>query len=536
MAALRITPHLITRLAGYARWLDHLVANNQEWHSQDLRSTPLAQLLQCFNGQTPSEIELFQVRFCGKDWQGEFDRESHLCLSEGEASMVVREVHGPKPKASRLHFNTWLNASFRPVSLAEVLDSSVFCQRLAGRLNDLIGYRASDYQVADAACFWMDGRRIGHLLFRQGALLQPEQPQQHLPFELRCDFPFKVWSSDGLAGIMNGPGIFLLPCRYTYLSGPCDDLLEVSTDPVPAICGRSDYWDFLNYHCTILNTKTGKPVNPPQYPALRGSLGFGPNFCALGDQRSPQGRPLIGFMDGHGQWLGRPAWSDILLFNEGRAAVQDPVSKLWGFIDAQGTEIIPPAYLDSNFFNCGLAIVEPASNPGKRIVINAEGKALTAPWKSIEHGHNETFQIKDDTGYWGLLNKEGQLVVEPQPIDPHLDEDERRTCLYRQLQAHRAAQAKLLDTLPLPEAIAQLRPQSRRDLSDYGLWHRKVIVNAVSEHWQTILQTPMTGFISWSSPVGEDMFDLSQEAPVVLEKPDGDTVTLGIPWGDLVLA
>lgn len=307
MAALPVTPHLITRLAGYAHWLNYLAANNQEWQSQDLQSTSLSQLLQFFNGQTPSEIELFQVRHRGEDWQGEFDRESYLCFSEGEARMVVDQLRGPSRKASRLYFEHYLHASYRQITLAEVLASGDCTQRLERRLRELTHYPGVAYERANAAVFWLDGGTTRNLLFCDDQLIPPSESNRELLRELAWGKPMCVWNSEGQGSVMSTDGHFLLTCRYAYLDwNVVGQWVEASVDPLPDVRPVPGHWDFLNFRCDVLDIRTGHQINPSGTPALVNSLTHEYVFVALADGCTASGRPLLGFMDTEGHWLGAP--------------------------------------------------------------------------------------------------------------------------------------------------------------------------------------------------------------------------------------
>lgn len=534
---LPITPLLITRLAGYAQWLNHLAANNQEWSSQALQSTPQAQLLQFFNGQTPAEITLFQVRHQSEDWHGEYDRDRYLCLSEGEARMVVDRLRGPRPAACRLYFEHYLHASYRPITLAEVLASGEHCQRLERRLRELTHYPAAAYERANAAVFWLDGGTTRNLLFSDDQLIQPTEANHELLRKLAWGKPISVWNSEGLGGVMATDGRILLPFRFAYLDwnivGNC---VEASVDPLPDVTPPLGHWDFLNFRCTIFDIRSGRQVNPSTAPALVNSLAWGNAFVALADCCTVDGRPLLGFMDTEGHWLGSPCWADVLLFHDGMAAVQCPDTGLWGYINRQGETAIPPQFLDSKFFNHGLAFVQQPSSPNDWYAINQQGEIVTGPWQAIDHGRRNMIVVQDEQNRWALLDMAGQIKLAPQTLPDGLIEDERLRQLDDAYRTQRLALAERLKDAPLTQRVAELNPQSERDLAEIGLWNRTVSVSVLPEHWQTLIDPNVAAYIGWDYPVSASVFDLAQEAPITFTKNDGATVSIGIPWHDVRLA
>ena len=533
---LPITPQLITRLAGYAQWLEHLAANNQSWDAQDLQSTTLALLLRFFNGQAPANIALFQVHQRGEDWQGPFDRDSYLCLNEGEARMVVDQLRVPSPKASRLYFEHAQHASYRPITLAEVLASSELAQRLKRRLGALTHYPAPAYEQANAVVFWLDGGTTRNLLFSNDQLIPPSEVNRELLRELTWGKPICVWNSEGLGGVMAADGHFLLPCRYAYLDWRVvGNWVEASVDPLPEASSQPDHWDFLNFRCDVLDIRDGHQVTPERTPVLVNSLAWEYVFVALADQCKAEGRPLLGFMDADGNWLGAPYWADVLLYNDDMAAVQCPDTGLWGYINQHGETAIPPQFLDSNFFNHGLTFVQKPASPADWYAINKQGEFVTGPWRSIDHGRRGMLVVQDAQHRWALLDMAGQIKLAPQTLPDDLDEDGRLEQLNEAYRTQRQALAERLKDAPLAQRVAELNPQSESDLAEIGLWNHKVHVSALPERWQALIDTRVAPRIGWSYPVSGSIFDLAQEAPITFTKHDGSTVTIGIPWYDVEL-
>lgn len=528
---------LIARLAGYSKWLNFLGAGGLEWHSHDLQSTPQTQLLQFFGSQTLAEITLFQVRHNGEDWDGESDRDSYLCLCEGEARMVVGQLRGPKPKTRRLYFEHYLQASYRPVTLAEVLASAQSSQRLARRLRELTDYSTQAYERADAAVFWLEGGTSMNLLFCDDQLIPPTQANKDLHDTLSWGRPICVWNSDGLGGVMAVDGCFLISCRFSYLDGSITgNCVEALIEPLPDVTLPLSHWDFLKFRCDIFDIHTARQVNSPTTPALVHSLSVDGGFVALSDHHAAGGRTLLGFMDTDGHWLGEPMWVDVLLFNEGLAAVQCPETGHWGFINRQGDTVITPQFVDGGYFNDGLAFVQKPSRPKHWYAINTQGEVVTGPWRSIDHWFfRDMILVQDDQDRWALLDKTGKFTLDPHTLPDGLDENERLKHLADAYRSQRQALVTSLMDAPLHRQIAELKPQTKRDLTEMNLWRREISVSALPEHWQVLIDPAIAGRIGWEYPVSDSLFDLTQEAPVIFTKMDGETVGIGVPWQDIEL-
>lgn len=534
--ALPVVPDLVNRLSSYAKWLDFLRANNEGWTVQDLQGTAHDRLLAFFNSQPPEAITLFQVRQKGENWNGLFEHDSYLCLCEGEARMVVDQLRRPSPKVRRLYLEHYLHASYRPVTLAEVLASAEHSQRLARRLRELTDYTADAYDRANAAVFWLDGGTSMNLLFCDEQLILPTEANLDLRNTLSWGRHICVWNSDGLGGVMATDGRFLLPCRFAYLNWHIVyNCAEASTESLPDVALPLGHWDFLNYRCDIFDIRSGRQVNPSSAPVLVNSLAFERVFVALSDQYTPDGRPLLGFMDTEGHWVGTPCWADVLLFNDGLAAVQCAETGLWGFINRQGGTVISPQFIDSNFFNDGLAFMQNPTSPHDWYAINKQGEIVTGPWRSIDHGLRNLIVAQDAQDRWALLDMTGQVTLPPQTLPGGLDQDERLKHLADAYRAHRSALVQSLMDAPLHQRVAQLKPQSQRDLVEMKLWFREVSVSELPEFWRALIEPNIAGYIGWEYPVSASTFDLAQEAPITFTKKDGATVSIGIPWQDIQL-
>lgn len=532
------SPEPITLLAGYARWWAFLNETRPGWQAEDLTLASLRQSGAQFGEVAPTNVPVYQTHFSGLDWNGAFDRPAYLCLSEAEARMIQGEVQGPKRKVARLYFSSFINVRHETLPLGELLAAPEGQSLLYERLRAWMPYTPDDYARANSLCLMLDEARIRHFLYRDGVLLPPADPQQNLPRDMRFDQPMQVWSAAGLSGLIDAEGRFLLPCRYGYLSSPSYGLIEASPAFRAPVTLPIDHFDFLRYTCDVIEYETGRQVNPPGLDALQGSQGVGDTFVAVPADLDPA-QPRMGFMNREGQWLGRADWRDVLLDNEFHAAVQCPDTGLWGFIDRHGELAIPPRFSLGGHFNNGVAIVplpESQAVAGARwLLIDTQGRQLAGPWHDIEHDRGATFLVQDGEGRWGLIHRDGTLLVEPQAFDAAIGEDERIARLREGFRQRRQQAAARLYRQPLAEVAGTLDLNGQRDFMEYGLWGRAVHVRRLPEHWQAVFGATTQGRIGWEYPVSASLFNFKIEAPVVLDHPGDAPLTLGIAWGDLEL-
>jgi len=76
--------------------------------------------------------------------------------------------------------------------------------------------------------------------------------------------------------------------------------------------------------------------------------------------------------------------------------------------------------------------------------------------------------------------------------------------------------------------------KTEQDLVKMGLWYAKVGVVKLPSGYDAIVEEDV-GNIGWGYPVSADMFDMSVELPVILKKKNGEYVTLGIKYEDMIL-
>lgn len=135
-----------------------------------------------------------------------------------------------------------------------------------------------------------------------------------------------------------------------------------------------------------------------------------------------------------------PKYSAVYSFHEGLALVCDKKTELWGFINTSGQEVIPCQYLYSGeVFHDGVAIVMPDQQT--TICIDRKGNKLCEiPHIYMGAGFHDgrltiiaasdvsedgVFPMSGDMivfGYLGLMDKEGNIIVQPDTYEVPLGE------------------------------------------------------------------------------------------------------------------
>lgn len=502
-----------------------------------------------WDSEAPEMGSLWLVCFRGKQYDGPTDRTAYLCLAEAEAKMVVGEVHGPSSSGSPLSFQTYLNASYAEVSLPEVLADEHLRGLLQQRLKTLASYAAEDYERATQA-YWCLERGIQVILIDQGALIEPENPREQWPSNLRWKEPEVVWDEEGLAGVLGFDGQLLVPCQFASLRERLGNgRMEAVRGPLLEIHEPLEPHHMLKFLCDVIDIQTGQRINPPGVRAVRGSIWHDNEFVAVRDQDVDLPTPRLGFMDRDGHWLGKADWADLRAFSEGRAAVFCAQRQRWGYIDKHGDEVIAAQYAWAGSFNRGKALVQP-HNGGEPswLLIDLEGQCVTGPWAQIELARDNKLVVQaiEDAGsdLWSLLDESGRPLQERVAVPP--DErfrqgdvdlvQEAAHHLATTWRASRGAFASSLKGLPLKERIDAFKPCSERELMQLGVWGRRVRVQKASQRLQFHgFNVGSVGLLAVYYPVSLNVFSLSEEAPVTFEREGGGDVCIGVPWGSLEL-
>ena len=506
--------------------------------------------------------QVWVVHFFGRDWDGPFDRPAYLCLTEAEAQMVVGEVTGPKPKASRLGFDAYINARIEAVALEQVLQDETLGVLLCRRLKRLAAYAPEAYERATQHFLCLHEGGIAVLLLEGCHLTQPAQPRDDWPMELRWGQPLVVWNEAGLAGVMGPDGQLLVPCQFAALrSGLSGKRLLALREPVAPISEPIAPNAFTQLRCDVIDSHTGQRINPAGTSALLGSLGHDGECVAVTDDDERPGPTRVGFMNADGQWLGGCSWANVLLFHEGMAAVQDPDTLRWGYVDRAGQVVIAPQYLWPGYFNSKRAIVQAsltaAAEAALQIeggakamawyVIDPRGQTLTGPWACIDYALIDHFVVQalEDVGSdrWSLLDANGtpllvREAIRAEDVAFHISldpTDKAAEHLNRLWQQRRRSLALSLRGLPPQERVVQYRPTTERDLVSLGLWGQQV-------RCPQSVRSPALGegvkpeaYLECHYPVTLSIFNLVVEAPVTFTRADGSTVCIGVPWTELEL-
>lgn len=356
-----------------------------------------------------------------------------------------------------------------------------------------------------------------------------------------------------------------------WLSGDCTGRVLRGgslNEPVATIHEPIAPYAYTQFRCDVINSHTGQCINPPGTRALLGSLGHNGECVAVMEGDTHADSPRMGFMDCDGQWLGGCQWAGVLLFHENLAAVQDPDTLLWGYLNAQGRVAIAPQFAWPGFFNRKRAMVQVAWPSGQPrtghgafawLLIDTQGHTLGGPWAQIDFapGDHYVVQALADAGsdIWSLMDENGATLIdrEPVPVGEKPDEadelegshgpfhvtlspkEKAAQHLDALWKARRDSVAQSLRHLPLAERLAQLPPQTERDLAILGLWGQRV---RCTRPVQSIALGPMAeqvGTLEFSYPVSLSLFNLAVEAPVTFVRADGSTVCVGVPWDGLEL-
>ncbi len=152
---------------------------------------------------------------------------------------------------------------------------------------------------------------------------------------------------------------------------------------------------------------------------------------------SADGLVKTGFINAAGEIVIPPTYKNVDFFAEGLSRVSKD-GNLYGFIDKAGKTVIPEIYGSSDishYFSNGLVI---ASSDGAWQFLDKEGKIAAIPTWNKERYEIKSFEpfgadglaaffsepaesldepLGAHWGTWGLMNKKGEVVIEPQFVD-----------------------------------------------------------------------------------------------------------------------
>lgn len=118
---------------------------------------------------------------------------------------------------------------------------------------------------------------------------------------------------------------------------------------------------------------------------------------------------IIRSIDGH--YVGKRKYFKAFSFREGLCRISE--ANLYGFIDKEEKYVIPPFLYNARSFSEGLAAVQKKYSWN---FINKENKTvIRLDLKDVWDFHNGFATVKPfDPPLWGLIDKEGNYVIEPQ--------------------------------------------------------------------------------------------------------------------------
>lgn len=199
-----------------------------------------------------------------------------------------------------------------------------------------------------------------------------------------------------------------LPFGKTIVINENEDIVVYSKKDYDEI-----YFESAGLHQVVKNElvgymdKTGKEVIPCQFLL---AYEFSIDGLAPAQTKSEK----FGFINRDGQFVIEPIYDDASLFNFGRA----PVSKdgEWYFIDIHGNSVFDKTFQEANrFMENGLAFV--TFKDGQAGFINLSGEVVfyvNPDWR-IDGGFNQHDDLLafHDGEYFGILNREGEILVNP---------------------------------------------------------------------------------------------------------------------------
>jgi hypothetical protein len=160
-------------------------------------------------------------------------------------------------------------------------------------------------------------------------------------------------------------------------------------------------------------------------PFVEGFAGFclSSDPDASGDYK----KDLCGFIDRTGTIVVQPAFSDVLPFSEGLAAVAidlDPSyvgGETWGFYDAAGKEVIKPQYDSVGNFHDGLAVV--GNKDDKFGYIDKTGKPLVEMKYTNVSDFADGFAVVEDGKNYAIIDKTGKEVKKLDGVKVYAEND-----------------------------------------------------------------------------------------------------------------
>ena len=334
--------------------------------------------------------------------------------------------------------------------------------------------------------------------------------------------------------------------EYYYINVDYEGIVEVQKEKPDMVD------DHKEYLCDIVDLGTKKVLATN---ALCNSLD-GDHFITVDDE----GLLRYHQVDTKSRQISKITRPYLQIFNPihyAPKAVQDKDTLLWGYIDKHCDEIIAPKFTDWNTFSDNYTVV---SLDDRDVAIDIEGNVLIEPkYDKIKHYENDLFFVQKEDK-WAVFKSSEVLIdfldpVEwmdgafikthlpryipaeevPTAVQEHMNfkKDEKVEYVLKCLMLDRKRELKKQRyVLPLVEYVLLFETfEGQRELDEAGLWWREVDVKAceIISRYKDVLVDHASGIVGWRYPASAGMYNMSEEIPVMFEKKDGDSISLGIP-------
>lgn len=234
------------------------------------------------------------------------------------------------------------------------------------------------------------------------------------------DYWFWV-EQDGLVGALAADGTQLLPCEFNYVG-------QMGSEPYPLFGDVGDSEDNRRYFALLPDgtveereeasfgwTFSDTGWQPPEGYSKK-DVNITRDLCVIRSEADG----LCYVVHADGTLRSPEGWEDIRPFawceEDGQLVAYAPVMRdgKWGFINQEGTLVIPcqydrvGVYFRENRASVGVGTPE----DGERFWIDTQGNRLyDHPWAEATHYHRGVSLVKDESGLWGMIDLEGNVLV-----------------------------------------------------------------------------------------------------------------------------